>query len=177
MKRNERILSILALALVGLSAQGCYTSASGIADQLNPYADPYEELGQRDTTAISGGGAGKKAIQARHAIEVMGAYRRAQAPQPTYPVVQPAEVRLMWVPDHLNRFGDLVPAHYYYLRVLNDRWAVQDAYDIERQLEDGGRLNSGGGGGGGGGGAPAAAPREETEGSTATPWVYKDEKK
>lgn len=172
MKRNERIFSLVVLGWLGLSTQGCYTAASGIADQLNPYADPYEELGQRDTQAISGGGAGKKAIQARHALEVMGAYRRTQAPQPVYPVVQPAEVRLMWVPDHLNRFGDLVPAHYYYLRVLNDRWAVQDAYDIEKQLEDGGRLYPGGGGGGGG-----SAAAREAETTTATPWVYKDDKK
>lgn len=176
MKRNESFLLVVALAMVGLSTQGCYTSASNVADQLNPYADPYEELGQRDTSSISGGGNGKKATQARHALEVMGAYRRAQAPQPIYPVVQPAEVRLMWVPDHLNRFGDLVPAHYYYLRVLNDRWGVQDAFDIERQLEDGGNLNTAGGGGGGGGGAAAPSRPAEGEGSTTTPWVYKESK-
>ncbi len=173
MKRCNRLFNLTLFAVVGLTTQGCYTSASNVADQLNPYADPTEELGNRDTSAISGGGSGKKAVQARHALEVMGAYRRAQAPQPVYPVVQPAEVRLMWVPDHLNRFGDLVPAHYYYLRVLNDRWAVQDAYDMERQLEDGGKISAGGGGGGGGG----RYGESEAPASTATPWVYKDEKK
>jgi hypothetical protein len=40
----------------------------------------------------------------------------------------------MWIPDHLNKSGDLVPAHYYYVKVLNDRWAVQDAFELEQQL-------------------------------------------
>ena len=158
-----------------LGLQGCYSSANDLADQLNVYADQYEDLGRRDTSSISGN-SGKKASEARHALEVMGSYRRAQAPQPVYPVVQPAEVRLMWVPDHLNRFGDLVPAHYYYLRVLNDRWAVQDAFDLERQLEDGGHLGversvpqAGG---------PGALPASPDAGfGTSTPWVYKDDKK
>jgi hypothetical protein len=46
----------------------------------------------------------------------------------------------MWVPDHLNAHGDLVPAHYYYLKVLQDRWALQDAFELQGQL--GGTNNS-----------------------------------
>jgi len=97
------------------------------ADILNPYAD--------SSTASLG----------------VANNRRAQAPQPGYPVVQPAEVRLMWIPDHLNKYGDLVPQHFYYLKVLDDRWAVQDAFDIERQLNEG----------------------DEGQGG-ATPWVYRE---
>jgi hypothetical protein len=40
----------------------------------------------------------------------------------------------MWVPDHLNAHGDLVPAHYYYLKVKKDSWALQDAFELEAQL-------------------------------------------
>lgn len=121
-------------------------------DLLNPYSEsPPETLGERNNKAILGEGAGtaNAADEARRALEVAASYQRTHAPQPYKPVVMPREVRLMWVPDHLNKAGDLVPAHYYYLRVLNDRWAVTDAFDIEQQLNEG----SGGG---------------------ATPWVYKN---
>ena len=64
----------------------------------------------------------------------MATYRRAQEPSPNDPVMQPAVVRLMWVPDHLNVHGDLIPSHYYYLKVLGDRWAVNDAFELESQL-------------------------------------------
>jgi hypothetical protein len=40
----------------------------------------------------------------------------------------------MWVPDHLNSHGDLVPAHYYYLKVKKESWAVTDAFELEGQL-------------------------------------------
>ena len=167
---GKRLVAILLSGATLSGAVGCATPANQFADQLNPYADAASaELGEHSTSAISGNGGGKSAELARHAVEVLGTYRRAQAPQPTYPVIQPAEVRLMWIPDHLNRHGDLVPAHYYYLRVLNDRWAVQDAFEVERQLGEGdGKIDygsTGGGGGGGGGG-----------GSGATPWVYKETK-
>jgi hypothetical protein len=58
----------------------------------------------------------------------------------------------MWVPDHLNKAGDLVPAHYYYLKVRDDYWAVQDAFEMERQLHE-----------------------EDGSGSSATPWVYREQ--
>jgi hypothetical protein len=57
----------------------------------------------------------------------------------------------MWVPDHLNKVGDLVPAHYYFLRVRDSHWAVTDAFEIEKQLNTG------------------------TSGvAAARPWVYKE---
>lgn len=146
---TRSIRSGLVLAAMALFSSGC---ASQAADVLNPYAeDAPDGAGQRNSNSLLeevGGNA--ESDRARHALEVMGSYRRAQDPQPTYPVIQPAEVRLMWVPDHLNRAGDLVPAHYYYLRVLNDRWAVQDAFELEQQLNEG-----------------------STGAGTATPWVYK----
>ncbi|MCB0344394.1 MAG: hypothetical protein KDD66_04730 [Bdellovibrionales bacterium] len=130
----------MSMLLVGLTS-----CSSAVFDNLNPYAEEGVPMGERNSNALRdevGDGSGNGSDNARHALEVMGSYRRAQAPQPTYPVVQPAEVRLMWVPDHLNRTGDLVPAHYYYLKVLNDRWAVQDAFDLEKQLNDGSSTNS-----------------------------------
>lgn len=132
---------------------GC-SVAGPAADELNPYGqgNNVEVLGSRDQRALNGGS--KAATSARQALEVAGTMRRAAAPQPYNPVINPAEVRLMWVPDHLNRFGDLVPAHYYYLKVKRDTWELQDAFDIEAQLTDSGQP-AGGGGGGGGGGVPS----------------------
>jgi hypothetical protein len=110
----------------------------------------------------------------------MGAYRRAQAPQPIYPVVRPAEIRLMWIPDHLNRLGDLVPAHYYYLRVLSESFEVQDAFDNERILNATKPIGYTGGAGtaapaaaGGATAAPPGLPGGGEGGGGATPWQYK----
>jgi len=120
----------------------CFTGCSSSAfDSLNPYGESASEIegyGERNNKVLldNSGGKTSQAANARHALEVLGTYRSTQDPQPYYPVMQPAEVRLMWVPDHLNKSGDLVPAHYYYLKVLDDRWAVQDAFELEKQLGD-----------------------------------------
>lgn len=167
---NRKLYLILLGSLSVYSLSACATTGN-IADNLNPYSDGNQVAedfgGQRNTNALGGGGAsGKGAENARHALEVLGTYRKASAPEPAYPVIQPAEVRLMWIPDHLNAVGDLVPAHYYYLRVLPDRPAVTDAFEIERQLDltqSGSALSSSDNLGAGGGGG-------------ATPWVYKEAK-
>ncbi len=162
------------LILIGVSFVFSACSFVGpFADELNPYGNGSssgdEYGGSRDTGAILGNGGGAKSTEAaRHALEVMGTYRKALPPQPNYPVIQPAEMRLMWIPDHLNAVGDLVPAHYYYLRVLPDRPAVTDAFEIERQLD----LSTQGAAAGGG--APISLGTSGSGGST--PWVYKEAK-
>ena len=96
--------------------------------------------GEKNDHAISGQ---KETVdEARQALQAMASYRRTHNPEPVNPVVQPAVVRLMWVPDHLNKHGDLVPAHFYYLKVLSDRWAVQDAFELESQLHGSGSAQS-----------------------------------
>jgi hypothetical protein len=120
--------------VIGLLAVTC-SSCTTASNLLNPfYESPTPEalLGERNDRAISG--TGERAENARAALEAMATYRRTHHPQPVNPVMQPAVVRLMWIPDHLNKSGDLVPAHYYYLKVLNERWAVQDAFELESQL-------------------------------------------
>lgn len=183
MERITQLGSKVAMLFL-LSTIGC-ALAGPAADELNPYGEGnfIEEKGNRDQSALTGvGGGSKEGTAARQALEVMGSYRRALPPQPTYPVIQPAEVRLMWVPDHLDRHGNMVPANYYYLRVLNDRWAVQDAFELEYQLRNNPGIDySGGGGGGGGGGGAAAGPGPTSTYGTnggqgsSTPWVYKEE--
>lgn len=126
-------------SLSKLYALAAVTVLSGCAQAgnvLNPfYEEPTETalLGERSDRALYEGGGNDES--ARKALEAMASYRQAHTPPPQYPVLQPAVVRVMWVPDHLNRAGDLVPAHYYYLKVLGDRWGVQDAFELEGQLE------------------------------------------
>lgn len=124
------------LALLLLSTlTGCYS----IGNVLNPFYEPPTEealLGDKNDHALNE--TNNKADKARLALESMAKYKQAQPPQPYDPVLQPAVVRLMWIPDHLNKNGDLVPAHYYYLKVLGDRWAVSDAFELEGQLNKNG---------------------------------------
>jgi hypothetical protein len=150
MKMPNMYYRILLMLFCCMLIVGC---SSNVADIVNPYHGGEEvEYGERTNRAILEGGAddGKTdEDRARHALEVMKSYERAQTPQPYKPVLRPAVVRLMWIPDHLNRNGDLIPAHYYFLKVRDDSWDVQDAFELEGQLDS----KSGNGGG-------------------ATPWVY-----
>lgn len=174
------------LAWTGLLCVSLFTFSScavtaPVVDQIDPYGqgNSVEALGNRDSSAVSAasGGGSKEAKRARQALEVMGSYQRALPPSPAKPVIRPAEIRLMWIPDHLNGHGDLVPAHYYFLRVMPERWAVTDAYEVEQVLRNvGGSINSAVGGGGAApvGGAPSTNYGTGGGGGSATPWVYKD---
>jgi hypothetical protein len=129
------------VALLALAFSGC----GQISNYLNPfYTTPSEVAyyGEKNDRALSdsGGGQGDKA---RGALTQMASYQRALPPSPNNPVMLPAVMRLMWIPDHLNSHGDLVPAHYYYLRVLRDRPAVTDAFELEAQLNGGASVSSG----------------------------------
>jgi hypothetical protein len=131
MNRLNKINLTVVMSICSAALTGCAT----VGDQLNPFQDPTDPialLGERNDRALNE--TADKQDRAREALESMASYRRTQYPQPVDPVVQPAVVRLMWIPDHLNKSGDLVPAHYYYVKVLNDRWAVQDAFELEQQL-------------------------------------------
>jgi len=113
------------------------TGCSSMGKALNPFYETPSEVayfGEKNDAALNDGSSGGKGDKARAALEAMGAYQRAMPAQPQNPVMQPSVVRLMWVPDHLNAHGDLVPAHYYYLKVKKDSWALQDAFELEAQL-------------------------------------------
>ncbi len=128
-----RPLLVLSVACMTAVLSGC----SAIGHVLNPFYETPSEVayfGEKNDGALLGEGSGGKDASARAALQAMGSYQRAHSPQPNNPVMQPAVVRLMWVPDHLNSHGDLVPAHYYYLKVKKEQWAVSDAFELEAQL-------------------------------------------
>ena len=121
------------IPLMGALLTGC----SSLTHVLNPFYETPSEVayfGEKNDAALNEGSGGGKGDKARAALEAMGSYQRALPAQPQNPVMMPAVVRLMWVPDHLNAHGDLVPAHYYYLKVKRDSWALQDAFELEAQL-------------------------------------------
>jgi len=122
-----------ALALLTIGATGC----SSVSQIFNPFYETPSEVayfGEKNDSALNNEAGSGKAGKAREALEAMASYQRALSPQPNNPVMNPAVVRLMWIPDHLNSHGDLVPAHYYYLKVKKDSWAVTDAFELESQL-------------------------------------------
>lgn len=125
---------IICLVGVLMISSGCNSTAN----LMNPFYEPPVPnalLGERTDRILNSNGG--REDSARAALEKASSYRRAHDPQPVNPVVQPAVIRLMWIPDHLNKSGDLVPAHYYYVKVLSDRWAVTDAFELESQLGQG----------------------------------------
>lgn len=127
--RNVLLKLVLLTLTIGLF------SCSSVSNAINPFYERPSQIairGEANDHALNNSASGGQT--ARKALEAMSTYRRAQHPKPNHPVLQPAVIRLTWIPDHLNSYGDLVPAHYYYLRVLRDRFAVQDAFELESQL-------------------------------------------
>lgn len=127
--KNILFKTILMTVIFGLF------SCSSLSNAINPFYEKPSKVavrGEANDHALNNSASGGQT--ARKALEAMSSYRRSQHPKPNHPVIQPAVVRLTWIPDHLNSYGDLVPAHYYYLRVLRDRFAVQDAFELEGQL-------------------------------------------
>lgn len=131
---NRLFLKVTSLAICAALGTGCTT----MSHALNPFYEPPSPVaykGDRNDHALNE--TSNKSDTARQALEQMGSYQATHLPQPNNPVMQPAVVRMMWVPDHLNKNGDLVPGHYYYLKVLSERWAVKDAFELEGQLGQG----------------------------------------
>ncbi|MCB0328496.1 MAG: hypothetical protein KDD70_02500 [Bdellovibrionales bacterium] len=126
------------LVLLGVGALTCtFSGCSQVGDTLNPFAEepaPEALLGTPNDHLLKD--EGSKVGTARSALQEVSRYPKAHQPQPMNPVVQPSVVRLMWVPDHLNKQGDLVPAHFYYLKVLEDRWAVTDVFDQQKLINE-----------------------------------------
>ena len=133
MKTNlVRIVAVPGMMWLLLSLSAC----NQVSNMMNPFYEspkPIALQGEKNDKALNG--TIQKEDAARTALQAMSTYQRAQLARPENPVMQPAIVRLMWVPDHLNQNGDLVPAHYYYLKVIDNRWAVTDAFELQAQLE------------------------------------------
>ena len=140
MNWNTITLKIIGIAITALVCTGCGT----ISGALNPFQAPIKDEALQGTPSDHAlKEEGNRLEKARASLEEVSRYPKAHQPQPVNPVIQPAVVRLMWVPDHLNGSGDLVPAHYYYLKVLEDRWAVTDVFEKQKLSGGSGLSDSG----------------------------------
>ncbi|MCB0320343.1 MAG: hypothetical protein KDD60_05400 [Bdellovibrionales bacterium] len=129
-----KLLSTTLLIVASFAVTGC----TSIGNALNPFQDPPSPeafKGSPNDHALRS--ESNKIEVAREQLEQIGKYPRAHQPQPQNPVIQPAVVRMMWVPDHLNSQKDLVPAHFYYLKVLDDQWAVTDVFERQDLVSQG----------------------------------------
>lgn len=120
----------------GLAFAACACTSTNATQVLNPFYEPPSEvayLGNPNDSALHEGGNKEEEMRANVKL---GQYQRTHTPKPYNPVVNPSVIRLMWVPDHVNRTGDLVPAHYYYLKVKKDQWALKDAWDQQDQVDN-----------------------------------------
>lgn len=123
--------ALLAAMSIGLCSCGATTSKS-----LNPFYEPPAPealLGDANDHALNE--TGNKAERARAALEAQSTYDQAALPAPYRPVRRAPVVRLMWVPDHLNKHGDFVQAHYFYVNVKESEWNLRDAFEINETLE------------------------------------------
>lgn len=125
---------LIIACLASLTLTGC----NSVSNALNPFYDPPSPValkGERNDAALyNNGGSGTAENSARQALDSLAHYQGAHYASANKPVMNPAVVRLVWIPDHLNSHGDMVPAHYYYLKVKDDQWALQDAFEIDAQL-------------------------------------------
>lgn len=133
MKKRFKAMRLAVFLIVVFGFTGC----TKISNAINPYykTPPKEAYyGVKNDHALTGGGDSKETAALSAIKTEAGAYRGAASPKPYKPVVQPAIIRLMWVPDRLNRNGDLIPAHYYYVKILNDRFVIEDAFEVQAEL-------------------------------------------
>jgi hypothetical protein len=128
----QKILLTLILLPNVIFLSGCGSAVEKLLNPLQVDPPPEAYLGQPNSDSLNG--SKNKTQTAREALEGLGSYQQQFAPSPNKPVLRPAIVRMMWIPDHLNKHGDMVPAHFYYLKVKSDEWAVQDAFDVYDQL-------------------------------------------
>ena len=103
------------IAIAALIAVGC---------SPKPYVgdarDLHEAMGSR-----------RDAVQAP-ALEALPA---ALGPEVPYlPLVQPPEVRRVWVTAHLNNEGDMIAGHWVYLMLEPSQWYLR-GYTGQRKLE------------------------------------------
>ena len=126
------------LAVLTLLA-GCGASSSSHGSELS--------LGQRNNHALIGN-SGVSLLSREERRQILHRKLAGNTAQPYHPVVYPAQLRLLWIPDRLND-KDYIPDNYYYLRITNDIFATEDLRDLETQLF------------------------EETDSKSNVPWIVK----
>ena len=120
-----KALKLEAIILVLLITSGCSASKALVKDSPNKVMDVYLE-------AVSSG----RADSVNYIKENLKINQAFGYVKPYVPVVQPADVRLVWLPAHKSEYSSevLVSGHWVYLMVNQARWF------IDAQKEDKAKL-------------------------------------
>lgn len=110
-----KVWKLLLIVLVILISSGCAASKTLVKDVPNKVMDVYLE-------AVSSG----RADSANYIKENLKINQAFGYVKPYVPVVQPADVRLVWVPTHKSKSSSevLVSGHWVYLMVKEPRWFI-----------------------------------------------------
>lgn len=110
-----KALKFLAVILVILTSCGCSTSKRLVKDSPNKVMDVYLE-------AVSIG----RADAVNYIRENLKVNKAFGYVKPYVPVVEPADVRLVWLPAHKSKYSSevLVSGHWVYIMVKQSRWFI-----------------------------------------------------
>ncbi len=104
-----------AIILVLLITNGCAASKGLVKDSPNKVMDVYLE-------AVSSG----RTDAVNYIKENLKVNKAFGYVKPYVPVVEPADVRLVWLPAHKSKYSSevLVSGHWVYLMVKQSRWFI-----------------------------------------------------
>ena len=110
-----KVWKLSAIILVLLITSGCSASKGLVKDSPNKVMDVYLE-------AVSSG----RADAVNYIKENLKISKAFGYVKPYVPVVEPADVRLVWIPGHKSKYSSevLVSGHWVYIMVKQSRWFI-----------------------------------------------------
>ena len=107
----------LLIVLVILSNSGCAASKAVVKDSQNMVVDTYLE-------AVNSG----KSDSANYIRENLKFAQAFGYVKPYVPVIEPADVRLVWIPAHKSKDDGnaLISGHWVYIMVKQSRWFIDE---------------------------------------------------
>ena len=121
MKASKYLLIVLVL----LNNSGCALSRTTVKDGQNRVVDTYLE-------AVSSGRA-DSANYIRQNLKLSQAFGYVK---PYAPIVEPADVRLVWIPAHKSKDDafTLISGHWVYIMVKQSRWFIDEQYKDKAKI-------------------------------------------
>lgn len=120
-----KALKPLSIILVLLISSGCAASKGLVKDNPNKIMDVYLE-------AVSSG----RADTVNYIKENLKVNKAFGYIKPYVPVVEPADVRLVWLPAHKSKYAPevLVSGHWVYIMVKESRWFIDAQSKSEAKI-------------------------------------------
>jgi len=120
-----KALKHLLIILVLLTTSGCAASKGLVKDTPNKVIDVYLE-------AVSSG----RVDAANYIKENLKIDQAFGYVKPYVPVVEPADVRMVWLPAHKSKYSPqvLVSGHWVYIMVKESRWFIDSQAESEVKI-------------------------------------------